>query len=175
MNRINWDEYFLVMAKMASSRSTCFSRPVGCVIVKNNQILSTGYNGALPGISHCIEDNQCFRRSQGCSEVGKYDLCKSSHAEANAIALAAKKGVSIDGSTLYCTLEPCITCSKLIIMSGIVSVVYECAYESPIPERDEYWRSILKDSNIETKQLKLNEEQVNYMMNFLVGETSKRK
>jgi dCMP deaminase len=105
----------------------------------------------------------------------KYDMCRSAHAEANAIALAAKKGVSVEGATIYCTLEPCITCAKLIVTSGIVRVVYEHAYDSPIPERDRYWKEVLSLSNTGVEQLVISEETMAYAVQFLGGDTSKRR
>ncbi len=71
--RPTWNEYFMLLAKMAATRSTCISRPTGAVIVKNKQVLSTGYNGSMPGIAHCTDDGACFRRHSGASDAGKYD------------------------------------------------------------------------------------------------------
>lgn len=173
--RPSWDEYFMMLAKLTASRSTCLSRPTGAVIVKDRQVLASGYNGSLPGEKHCIDEGECFRRSMEWSEAVKYDMCRSAHAEANAIALAAKKGVSIEGASIYCTLEPCITCAKLIIMSGISRVIYEHAYDSPIPERDRYWKSVLASSNVVTEQIIIDEAKVRYAFGFLEADTSKRR
>ncbi len=173
--RPTWDEYFMMLAKMTASRSTCLSRPTGAVVVKDRQVLTSGYNGSLPGEGHCMDDGACFRRSVAWSEEVKYDMCRSAHAEANAIALAAKKGVSLEGGSIYCTLEPCITCAKLIIMSGIIRVIYELSYDSPIPERDKYWKSVLASSNITVEQLILDDEKLRYAVGFLEADTSKRR
>jgi len=105
----------------------------------------------------------------------KYDMCRSAHAEANAIALAAKKGVALEGGTIYCTLEPCITCAKLIIMSGISRVIFEHGYDSPIPERDRYWKSVLSSSNVTVQQLVLDREKSLYALGFLAPDTSRRR
>ncbi len=173
--RPSWDEYFMMLAKLTASRSTCLSRPTGAVIVKDRQVLASGYNGSLPGEKHCMDEGECFRRSMAWSEAVKYDMCRSAHAEANAIALAAKKGVSIEGASIYCTLEPCITCAKLIIMTGISRVIYEHAYDSPIPERDKYWKSVLASSHIVTEQVIIEEVKVGYALSFLDADTSKRR
>lgn len=173
--RPTWDEYFMMLAKLTASRSTCLSRPTGAVIVKDRQVLASGYNGSLPGEEHCMDDGECFRRSVAWDEAMKYDMCRSAHAEANAIALAAKKGVSLEGASIYCTLEPCITCAKLIIMSGIIRVVFEHPYDSPISERDEYWRSVLTSSHISIEQLAVSGEKVRYAVGFLESDTSKRR
>lgn len=95
--RPSWDEYFLMIAKLVASRSTCNSRPTGAVLVKDRQILSTGYNGSMPGAVHCSDAGSlfCFRRSMEIPDNVKYDYCRSSHAEANAIAQAAKHGIAI--------------------------------------------------------------------------------
>jgi len=174
-NRPSWDEYFMMLAKLAASRSTCLSRPTGAVVVKDKQVVTTGYNGSLPGQAHCMDEGDCFRRSLKWPEAMKYDMCRSAHAEANAIALAAKKGVSLEGGTIYCTLEPCITCAKLIVMSGITRVVYEHSYDSPIPERDQYWKDVLLASNTAVEQLVIHTDTTAYAERFLGPETSKRR
>jgi dCMP deaminase len=102
-------------------------------------------------------------------------MCRSAHAEANAIALGAKKGVSLEGATIYCTLEPCITCAKLIIMSGIRRVVYEYGYESPIPERDRYWKDVLATSNTTVEMLVIDKQKIDYAAEFLQTDTSRRR
>jgi len=173
--RPTWDEYFMMLAKLAASRSTCLSRPTGAVIVKDRQVLATGYNGSLPNQAHCMDEGICFRRSLDWPEAMKYDMCRSAHAEANAIALAAKKGVRLEGATMYCTLEPCITCAKLIVMSGIHRVVYEHPYDSPIPERDKYWKDVLETSNTEIQHLTVREETLEYALGFFGPDTSKRR
>jgi dCMP deaminase len=122
-----------------------------------------------------MDDGVCFRRTLKWPEAMKYDMCRSAHAEANAISLAAKKGVSLEGSTIYCTLEPCITCSKLIVMSGIARVVYEHPYDSPIPERDQYWKDVLALSRTTVEQLIINERTMEFAAVCMSGDTSKRR
>jgi dCMP deaminase len=173
--RPSWDEYFMMLAKLAASRSTCLSRPTGAVVVNDKQVITTGYNGSLPGQKHCMDDGVCFRRSLKWPEAMKYDMCRSAHAEANAISLAAKKGVSLEGSTIYCTLEPCITCSKLIVMSGITRVVYEHPYDSPMPERDQYWKDVLALSRTTVEQIIIHDETMKNALQFMSSDTSKRR
>lgn len=130
MNRIGWDEYFLKIARVAALRSSCPVRQVGAVFVGTNQaILSLGYNGSPRGTEHCGED--CENRRHGESS----DLCKAVHAEANAIYNAASNGVSLQGSTLYCTLSPCMNCAKALIQVGVTKIVYaeKSAYDEAIP------------------------------------------
>ncbi|HWR68994.1 MAG TPA: dCMP deaminase family protein [Desulfomonilia bacterium] len=173
--RPSWDEYFMMLAKLAASRSTCLSRPTGAVVVKDKQVVTTGYNGSLPGQAHCMDEGVCFRRTLKWPEAMKYDMCRSAHAEANAISLAAKKGMSLEGATIYCTLEPCITCAKLIVMSGIARVVFEHSYDSPIPDRDRYWKDVLAASHTSVEQLAIHSETAAYAGRFLGPGTSKRR
>ena len=113
--RPSWDAYFMALAKLAASRSTCLSRPTCCAIVKDKQVVSTGYNGSMPGVPHCSDEGQCYRRSIQAEDAGKYDFCRSIHAEANAVALASRMGVKLDGATAYMTLFPCYVCAKLLV------------------------------------------------------------
>ncbi|MDF2615442.1 MAG: deoxycytidylate deaminase [Sedimentibacter sp.] len=129
--RISWDNYFLLISKVVSSRATCFSEPKGAVIVVNKNIVSTGYNGAPSGIKDCKYGyKECKKRSLGYGHGTGHHICLASHAEANAIDHAAKNGISINGGTLYCTHKPCSECAKHIINSGIIRVVYINEYES---------------------------------------------
>lgn len=173
--RPSWDDYFMLMAKLSASRSTCCSRPTGAVIVRDTQIVATGYNGSLPGQPHCTDSGACHRRSSNVTEEVKYDVCRSAHAEANAITLAAKQGLSVKDCTMYCTLEPCFTCAKLIAISGISRVVYELNYESPIAERDALWKSILYDTGIEVERLWVPLEVITCAKDLLDWDTSRRR
>ena len=101
-NRTDWDEYFLNIAHIVKTRSTCIRRQVGAVIVKNHNIISTGYNGAAIGIPHC-EEVGCLREKLRIKSGERHELCAAIHAEQNAIIQAARHGNSIEGATLYCT------------------------------------------------------------------------
>ena len=130
--RPNWSDYFMILAKVAASRSVCNSRPVGCVLVKDNQVISTGYNGPPPQSKSCTElggKGYCHRRALGVSVAQKQDACRASHAEINAIAMAAKQGISVKGATLYITLNPCLVCLKTLRVAGIKNVIYELKYD----------------------------------------------
>lgn len=126
--RPSWDKYFMTIAKTVASRSTCIRRQIGCVIVKDNRILSTGYNGAASGCSHCTDQNYCWREENKIPSGEKLDRCFAAHAEVNAIAQAAKFGTSINESDLYCTNLPCFTCAKTIVNAGISQVIYKGEY-----------------------------------------------
>jgi dCMP deaminase len=125
--RPSWEEYFFQIAQQVATRSTCERRKVGAVLVKDKRILSTGYNGAPKGISHCI-DVGCLREELNIPSGERHELCRALHAEQNAIAQAALHGVKIEGSTLYCTHQPCALCAKMIINAGIVEVYFDQGY-----------------------------------------------
>ena len=137
--RPSWDEYFLNIARTVSTRSTCPRRSVGAVLVRERQILSTGYNGAPRGLRHCT-DVGCLMRDGHC--------VRASHAEMNAIAQAAFHGVPVADSILYATDKPCLICSKLLINSGITRIVYVHDYPDQISDQ------MLQDAGIELLQFK---------------------
>lgn len=115
------------ITSLVAQRSTCTRRAVGAVIVKDKRILSTGYNGAPAGISHCI-DTGCLREQLNVPSGERHELCRGIHAEQNAIIQAAYHGVSVKGATLYCTDLPCSICAKMIINAGIKVIYYRNRY-----------------------------------------------
>lgn len=121
------DEYFMEIAGIVAKRSTCLRNQVGAVIVKDKRILSTGYNGAPVNLEHCL-DIGCIRQQNNIASGTRHELCRAVHAEQNAIIQAALHGVSIEGSTVYCTHQPCILCAKMLINSRIEKVVYRAVY-----------------------------------------------
>lgn len=125
--RIGWDDYFLLMAAVVSLRSTCFRSKYGSVIVKDNRIVGTGYNGFHSGAPHCL-DIGCYRDQQGVPHGERYDLCHSVHSEVNAIIRADAK--DLQGATLYivrydcanqqfCEASPCQLCRPICINAGL--------------------------------------------------------
>jgi len=174
-SRPEWDEYFMLLAKLAAIRSTCLSRPAGAVIVLDQQVLATGYNGSMPGVAHCTDEGVCFRRSFRAGEDDKYDVCRAIHAEANAIAQAARRGVSIEGGTVYTTLAPCFVCTKLMASARIRRVVYEHEYESPDRQRDAMWRQAIEEAGIEYEQLTLTEATIERACRLITKTTSVRR
>jgi len=180
--RPSWNEYFLLIAKLVSTRSTCNSRPTGAVLVKDKQILATGYNGSMPGALHCSDQTMpdgspyCHRRALQIADVDKYNYCRASHAEANAIAQAARYGVAIKGATLYVTLEPCFVCIKLLATAQITRVYFEMPYESRDRVRDAFWRDAVKDAGIEVyEHLTITPESLAFILPSLEGVTSARR
>ena len=132
--RPSWDEYFMEIVFLIARRSTCLRRQVGAVIVKENQILATGYNGVPTGILHCNEQGGCLRAQLNIPSGQRHELCRGLHAEQNAIIQAAVHGSSIKGGTLYCTTMPCIVCTKMIINAGIKKVVYCEGYQDELAQ-----------------------------------------
>jgi len=122
-----WDAYFMNIAHVASSRANCLSRQVGAVIVKDKQIISTGYNGTPKGVKNCGEGG-CPRCWGSAPSGTRLDECLCVHAEENAIVQAACNGIGIQGATLYTTFCPCLYCAKSIINAGIKRVVYRECY-----------------------------------------------
>ena len=143
--RPNWDEYFMEMAEIVKTRSTCLRRKVGAVIVKNKRLLSTGYNGAPSNTAHCL-DIGCLREERNVPSGERHELCRGIHAEQNAIIQAAYHGVSIEGAVLYCTLQPCVLCAKMIINAGIKKIYCKGSYP------DELSMNLLKEAKIEVIQ-----------------------
>lgn len=132
--RPGWDEYFMRIACVAALRSNCMKRKVGAVIVRDKRVISTGYNGTPRGTENCFEGG-CPRCNGGAPSGTRLDECLCSHGEENAIIQAAYHGVPVKGGTLYTTLSPCLTCAKMILNSGIVSVRYNAKYPLSDPSR----------------------------------------
>jgi dCMP deaminase len=120
---------------------------VGAVLVKDKRILTTGYNGAPHGLPHCLEVG-CLREQLGIPSGERQELCRGLHAEQNAIIQAAYYGVSIEGATLYCTHQPCITCAKMLINAGIKKIIFE----EPYP--DELAEQMLREAQVELIKIK---------------------
>ena len=152
MKRPDWHHYFMAIAELVSTRSTCLRRKVGAVIVKNKRILATGYNGAPTGIKHC-EETGCLREKLNVPSGQRHELCRGLHAEQNAIIQAAYHGVEINGSEIYCTNLPCIICTKMIINAGIKKIYYKEGYP------DELSKSMLQEANIELIKISEKEEE----------------
>ncbi len=129
--RPSWDEYFLDLADLVASRSTCLRRHVGAVLVRNERIIATGYNGAPRGLGHCL-DIGCLREQMGIPSGHRYELCRGVHAEQNAIINAAYYGVSTQETVLYCTNQPCIICARMLINAGIVRVVHRGNFDDDL-------------------------------------------
>jgi dCMP deaminase len=131
LTRKSKDVYFAEIADFVSARSTCIRNQVGAVIVKDSQILSTGYNGAPKKLQHC-EDVGCVRENLGVKPGERHELCRGLHAEQNAIIQAAFHGVSVNGAKIFCTTRPCSICTKMLINACIHELVYIEEYEDEL-------------------------------------------
>ena len=139
-----WDARFMEMASLVASWASCFqpNRKIGCVIVRNKRVMTTGYNGAPAGVRTCIERGECMRRRLEIPSGTRHELCYAIHAEQNAIIQAARLGIEIEGATLYCTHQPCVICAKMIVNAGLVRVVYGEGYP------DDFSRQILQEGGV---------------------------
>lgn len=142
MERPDWDEYFMEMAELAARRATCLRRKVGAVLVKNKKVLATGYNGAPMDIEHC-ETTGCLREEMQVPSGERHEICRGVHAEQNLVAQAAIHGVKTEDSIVYCTHQPCIICTKILINAGVKKIYFKNSYS------DEFAENLLKQSNVE--------------------------
>lgn len=156
-SRPSWDEYFIEIAKLTSKRSNCVRRRVGCIIVKDTRILSLGYNGTPKGTVNCFEGGceRCMNLHKEASnnnhrEVSgsRLDLCMCLHAEENALLFVGQG--ELDGSTMYVTLLPCVSCTKKILQCKIKRVVYVECYN---PDIEKVSLKMMQDNNIQVSQL----------------------
>ena len=134
INRPDWDEYFMAMAFLVSTRSTCTRRKVGAVLVRDRRILATGYNGPPSGFPHCDEIG-CLRDELNIPSGERQELCWGIHAEQNAIIQAASFGISTKDSVLYCTTKPCITCAKILANAGVRKIYVAEQYPDEFSDR----------------------------------------
>lgn len=145
--RPNWDDYFMKLAMLASERATCPRMHCGCILVRDNHVLSTGYNGSLPGTPHCYED--------GCLVVDNHCV-RTNHAEINAICQAARHGMALEGATAYVTNLPCTSCAKALIAVGVVRVVIFSSYHDSLAEH------FFQESKVELCRLPMPEQYIHY-------------
>lgn len=138
--RESWDQFWMCQAEMYAGRSTCDRKHVGCVLARDNRLISAGYNGSLPGLDHCDEvGHKLLEGRSGCQ--------RTSHAEANAVAQAARLGHSTEGCTAYVTTAPCLSCFKTLVMAGITKIFYREEY------REEFAKELAAEVGIEMTSL----------------------
>lgn len=125
--RAPWWRYFMDITCLVAQRSTCLRRKVGAIAVKDKRILATGYNGAPAGVPHCLEAG-CLRDQLGIPSGQRHEICRGLHAEQNVIVQAAVHGISLKGAEIYCTHQPCLICTKMLINCGITKVYFLEAY-----------------------------------------------
>lgn len=139
--RIGWDQYFMIQAALLASRSTCNRLSVGAVLVRDKRIIAGGYNGAVAGDEHCIDEG-CYLRAGHC--------VRTIHAEMNALLQCAKFGISADGASLYVTDFPCLQCTKSLLQTGIKEINYIRNYHN-----DEYAKKLIQLKDVDLHQIKL--------------------
>ncbi|ACV68706.1 deoxycytidylate deaminase [Desulfohalobium retbaense] len=125
--RLPWPDYFMRIAHLVAERSTCLRRRVGAIAVKDNRILATGYNGAPAGLAHCL-DIGCLREKMGIPSGERHELCRGLHAEQNVIIQAAVHGIPLKGAEIFCTTQPCLICTKMLINSNITAIYFAEGY-----------------------------------------------
>jgi len=142
-----WDLRFMGIAELVASWSSCAKedRQVGAVLVIDNRILTTGYNGAPSGVQSCKERGECLRIKKGIKSGTMQEICYAVHAEQNAIVQAARLGIATgrEGVVIYCTHQPCVICAKMIINSGIKKVIYKYGYP------DTFSLELFKEAGVE--------------------------
>ena len=145
MTRVNWEDYFMNIAKEIASRSTCDRKHVGSLIVRDKTILSTGYNGSIRGMPHCDDAGHMMENDHCVATI---------HAESNAVLQAAKNGVMIDGSEIYITASPCWPCFKMLVNAGIKKIYYGEFY------RDDRIFDVAKKLGVELVHIKVDQSKL---------------
>jgi dCMP deaminase len=148
-NRPSWHQYFMTITRQVAERSTCKRAKVGAVIVRDKNILATGYNGAPAGMPHCIDVGCLIYQSKTPNGETEENCFRTIHAEMNAIAQAAKNGASIKDASIYITHTPCIHCLKVLVNTGIKSIYYEIPYKLHTLEE------ILRTTHVELEKVEL--------------------
>jgi dCMP deaminase len=146
-DRPSWDQYFMTITRQVAERSTCNRAKVGAVIVRDKNILATGYNGSPAGLPHCHDVGCLVYRSTTPSGEVEENCFRTIHAEINAIAQAAKNGAGIQGADIYITHTPCIHCFKVLINTGIRRIFYEKPYKLQTIEE------LLKYADVQLQQV----------------------
>ena len=150
------DEYFLKIASVVAERSTCRRHHVGAVAVRDKHILSTGYNGAAAGSKDCLELG-CLRNELNIPSGERHEICRGIHAEQNSIIQASLHGVSLAGSTIYCTHTPCILCAKMLVNARIKRFVTFGSYN------DSTFVELFKEAGIEVENQERPPSQVSFL------------
>jgi dCMP deaminase len=156
MKRPDIDEYFLKIASVAAERSTCRRHHMGAVAVKDKHILATGYNGAPAGLKDCLELG-CLRDELGIPSGERHEICRGIHAEQNVIIQATLHGVSLEGSTIYCTHTPCVLCAKMLVNAKIKRFVSFRQYN------DSSFIDLFKEAGIEVNIKERPPSQITYL------------
>jgi len=150
--RLPWPEYFMRISFLVAERSTCLRRKVGAVAVKDKRILCTGYNGAPSGLSHCL-DQGCLREEMNIPSGQRHELCRGLHAEQNVIIQAALHGIALRGAELFCTTQPCLICSKMLINCQFTKVYFAQGYP------DDLAAGMLREAGVRFERLEIKDSE----------------
>lgn len=156
LSRLETDEYFLKIASVVAERSTCRRHHMGAVAVKDKHILATGYNGAPAGAKDCLELG-CLRDEMNIESGTRQELCRAIHAEQNVIIQAGLHGVSLGGSTVYCTHTPCVLCAKMLVNAKIARFVSFASYS------DDSFIELFREAGIEVDIKKRPSSRISYL------------
>lgn len=137
---------------LVAERSTCLRRKVGAVAVKDKRILCTGYNGAPSGLSHCL-DQGCLREEMNIPSGQRHELCRGLHAEQNVIIQAALHGIALRGAELFCTTQPCLICSKMLINCQFTKIYFAQGYP------DDLAAGMLREAGVRFERLKIKDSE----------------
>ena len=156
LSRLGSDEYFLKIASVVAERATCRRHHMGAIAVKDKHILATGYNGAPAGLKDCLELG-CLRDEQGIPSGERHEICRGIHAEQNVIIQASLHGVSLEGSTIYCTHTPCVLCAKMLVNAKIKQFVSFDKYN------DDAFIDLFREAGIEVDIKKRPSSRISYL------------
>jgi dCMP deaminase len=156
LKRPDIDEYFLKIASVVAERSTCRRHHIGAIAVKDKHILTTGYSGAPAGAKDCLELG-CLRDELGIASGTRQEICRAIHAEQNVIIQAGLHGVSLEGSTVYCTHTPCVLCAKMLVNAKIARFVSFGRYD------DDRFIEIFKEASIKVEIKDRPSAQITYL------------
>ena len=154
--RPDFDDYALKIVSVVAERATCHRHHMGAIAVRDKHILTTGYNGAPSGLKDCLELG-CLRDEMGIPSGERHEICRGVHAEQNVIIQAALHGISLEGSTIYCTHTPCVLCAKMLVNAKIKRFVSFCRYN------DNSFISLFKEAGIELDIKKKPTSRISYL------------
>jgi len=156
LTRLGSDEYFLKIASVVAERSTCRRHHIGAVAVRDKHILATGYNGAPAGLKDCLELG-CLRDELNIPSGERHEICRGIHAEQNVIIQASLHGVSLEGSTIYCTHTPCVLCAKMLVNARIERFISFGSYN------DDTFTDMFREAGIEVVIKKKPSSRISYL------------
>ncbi len=156
LSRLGSDDYFLKIASVVAERATCRRHHVGAVAVKDKHILATGYNGAPAGLKDCLELG-CLRDEQGIPSGERHEICRGIHAEQNVIIQSSLHGVSLEGSTIYCTHTPCVLCAKMLVNAKVKRLVSFGRYN------DDAFIDLFREAGIEVEVKERPSPEISYL------------